>query len=163
MANKQIIANKKEAVESLAEEMKKAQSYVVCQYTGLTVLKLEELRHNLREEKCVLKVVKNNIIKRAASLNGFNELDDTTGPSALCLSNKDSVLGPKLLFEFAKKNKQLVLKDGVVDGVYYNDEDMKTIATLPSRITLLAMIAGGLYQPLQQLALGLNMVAESKQ
>lgn len=163
MANTNVVASKKEAVDKLAQEMKDSKSYVVCQYTGLTVLKLEELRHKLRESGCVLKVVKNNTIVRAAEINGCSELSDTVGPSAVCLSSKDSVDGPKLLFEFAKKNKQLVLKDGVVDGTYYNAADMRKVATLPSRITLLAMLAGGMYQPLQQLAIGLQMVLESKE
>ena len=54
MANKQIVLKKEEAVESLASSMNAAKSYFVCEYAGLTVFKLEELRHTLRKENCFI-------------------------------------------------------------------------------------------------------------
>lgn len=162
MANKNIIAQKAEAAEKLAAELKDSKSYVLCEFAGLTVNKMEELRHTLRKENCLLKVATNNTIKRAAALNGFNELTDTEGPSCVVISKVESVDGPKILAAFAKKNKQLVVKDGVVDGEYYTSEQVVEVSKLPSKLGLIAMLAGGLYQPLQQLALGLNMMTEKE-
>jgi ribosomal protein L10 len=44
----------------------------------------------------------------------------------------------------------------------FDKKEMAQIAQLPSKQVLLAMVAGGLYQPLQQLALGLNMIANGE-
>ncbi len=160
MANQTIIQKKEEAVNLLANQMHESKSYVLCEYAGLTVAQMEELRGLLRKEGCSLKVATNNTIKRASSKNGFEELNDTEGPCCLVFSNNESVDGPRIVSTFAKKNKKLVMKDGVVDGTYYNIEGIKVIASLPTKQTLIAMVAGGLYQPIQQLALGLHQLAE---
>lgn len=162
MANQKYINLKSEAVDDLAKKMAEAKSYVLCEYAGLTVQKMEELRALLRKENCVLKVATNNTIKRASAKDGFDQLKDTEGPSCIVMSYGESVDGPRILSQFAKKNKQLVMKDGVVDKQYFNKKEMAQIANLPSKQVLLAMVAGGLYQPLQQLALGLNMIANGE-
>ena len=159
-ANKNIIAMKEEAVNALAAKMGEAKSYILCEYAGLTVAQLEELRKLLRKENCLLKVATNNTIKRACDKNGFEELNDTEGPSCVIFSNGESTDGPRIASQFAKKNKKLKMKDGVVDGKYYNDKEIVQIASLPTKQTLIAMVAGGLYQPIQQLALGLHQLAE---
>ena len=163
MANQKIIASKAEAVDKLAQQMKDSKSYFLCEYAGLTVEQFEELRHALRKENCLVKVATNNTIKRAASKNGFNQLADIEGPTCLIFSNNESVDGPKAAAAFQKKNKMLVMKDGVVDGQYCTKEEIKAVAALPSRVGLLTMLAGGMLQPLQQLAFGLNMIANPEQ
>ena len=163
MANQKIIASKAEAVERLAQQMKDSKSYFLCEYAGLTVEQFEELRHALRKENCLVKVATNNTIKRAAIMNGFEQLNDIEGPTCLIISNGESVDGPKAAAAFQKKNKMLVMKDGVVDGQYCTKEEIKAVAALPSRVGLLTMLAGGILQPLQQLAFGLNMIANPEQ
>jgi len=162
MANKQIIAAKADAVEKLAKQMQESKSYFLCEYKGLTVSQLEELRRALRKENCLLKVATNNTIKRACKANGFDTLADFEGPSCVIFSSNESVDGPKAAAAFQKANKMLVMKDGVVDGQYCSEQEIKMISQLPSKTGLLAMLAGGMYQPIQQMSLGLNMVAESK-
>ncbi len=159
MANQNIIASKASAVEELVKKMQESKSYFLCEYAGLTVQQMEELRKALRDDNCFLKVVTNNIIKRAALENGFNQLNDIEGPSCLIFSKNESVDGPKAAAAFQKKNKKLKIKDGVVDGQYCTKEEILAISQLPSRMGMLTMIAGGMLQPLQQLALGLNMIA----
>ncbi len=163
MANQKIIASKAEAVDKLAQQMKDSKSYFLCEYAGLTVEQFEELRLALRKENCFVKVATNNTIKRAASKNGFDQLTNIEGPTCLIISNNESVDGPKAAAAFQKKNKMLVMKDGVVDGQYCTKEEIKAVAALPSRVGLLTMLAGGLLQPIQQLSFGLNMIANKEQ
>ena len=106
-----------------------------------------------------MKVATNNTIKRAAISNGFEQLNDVEGPSCIVISNNESVDGPKAVAAFAKKNKKLKIKDGVVDGQYCTKEEIIAISQLPSKTGLLAMLAGGMYQTIQQLCLGLHMIA----
>ncbi len=163
MANSKIVASKAEAVEKLAKQMSESKSYFLCEYAGLTVEQMEQLRAELRKEQCVLKVATNNIIKRAAAMNGFSQLSDIEGPSCLIISNKESVDGPKAASAFCKTNKKLIMKDGVVDGQYCTKEEIVAVSALPSRMAMLTMLAGGMLQPVQQLALGLNMIANPEE
>jgi len=54
----------------------------------------------------------------------------------------------KILSEFAKANKDLELKGGVLDGQVMNVEDVKALADLPSREELLAQVLRGMQAPI---------------
>ena len=163
MANQKIIASKAEAVERLAQQMKDSKSYFLCEYAGLTVEQFEELRHALRKENCLVKVATNNTIKRAAIMNGFEQLNDIEGPTCLIISNSESVDGPKAAAAFQKKNKMLVMKDGVVDGQYCTKEEIKAVAALPSRVGLLTMLAGGMIGIVRDLSICLDLYSQQKE
>lgn len=163
MSNESVLNLKQEAVSELTAKFEKAKSVVIAEYRGLTVEKTETLRRQLRKEGCEMIVVKNNISRRAAASLGFNELqNDFVGPNGVVLSYNDGVSAAKVLHDFAKKNINLVVKSGVVDGGYYNPAEIKQIASLPNRDTLLAMFATQLYAPLRDLAIGLDMLANKE-
>jgi len=164
MSREQIISVKQEEVNELVGKLKDAKSVVVAEYRGLTVRKTEELRRLLRKEGCELVVAKNNITRRAAQICGFGAIGkDLDGPNGVVIARKDSVSAAKILHEFARKNVKLVIKSGVVDGDYYNPAEVKQIAAMPPKPVLLAMLASQLYAPLQQLAAGLDLIANQNQ
>ena len=74
----------------------------------------------------------------------------------------ESVVAAKILTDFMKKNPKLVVKAGYVDGDYYVAEEIKQIAALPNRQTLLTMLASSLLAPLHQLAVGLDLIANKE-
>ncbi len=164
MSNTAIIAAKQEEVNVIQAKMAKAKAVVVAEYRGLTVQKTEELRRLLRKEGCELLVAKNNLVSRAAHNLGMPKLDgDLKGPNGLVFAHKDSVAAAKVLYDFTRKNPKLIVKSGYVDGDFYKADEMKQIATLPSRIVLLGMLASTLLAPIKQLAVGLDMIANNKQ
>jgi large subunit ribosomal protein L10 len=159
MSNATILGAKEADVSVLVEKMSKAKSVVVAEYRGLTVQKTEQLRRLLRKEGCEMIVAKNNISRRAAKNCGFGAIDvDLVGPNSIVLAMNDSIAAAKILHEFARKNPKLVIKSGVVDGDFYNQSEIKLIAQLPPKQTLLAMLASQLYAPLKELAVGLDMI-----
>ncbi|MBN2504925.1 MAG: 50S ribosomal protein L10 [Bacilli bacterium] len=160
MSRETVIQAKQEAVDQVTEKMSKAKSIVLAEYRGLTVEKTEFLRRQLRKEGCEMVVIKNNISRRAAKVAGYEALDaDLAGPNGVVFAYNDSVSAAKVLFEFARKNPKLVIKSGVVDGDYYESAEIKQIATLPPKETLLAMLATQLFAPLRDLAIGLDLVS----
>ena len=156
------IAKKKLEVTALAERMKNADSFVVVDYAGLTVEQVTKLRRELLATGCELKGIKNNITRRAAQEAGFGELVESLyGPNAVAFGDEDSVAAAKAVYEFAKENKALELKVGVVDGEYMDNAKITTIATIPSRETLLTMFAAGLLQPVKEVAIALDLHAQN--
>ena len=90
------IANKQVEVNALAEKMKNTNSFVIVNYSGLTVEQVTKLRVELREAGCELKVIKNNITKRAAEAAGYSEIKEALlGPNAVAFSYEDSVSAAK--------------------------------------------------------------------
>ncbi len=155
------IERKKQDVAALVERMQNSKSFVILDYSGLTVEQVTKLRVELLENNCEIAVIKNNITRRAAQELGFGELaEGLVGPNAVAFSNVDSVSAAKIVYDFAQVNKALELKVGVVDGEYMDNENIQVIATIPSRETLLTMIAAGLLQPIKEVAIGLDLMAQ---
>jgi len=164
MANQNIINFKQEEVKKIAEKMSHAKSIVVAEYQGLTVEKTEELRGLLRDAGCEIIVIKNNISRRAAEEAGYGDLtQDLNGPNGVVFAYEDSVAAAKVLYTFAKKNKKIKIKSGVVDGDFYNEEQIKEISQLPAKETLLAMLATQLLAPLRELSVGLDMITKKQE
>jgi len=156
------IAKKKLEVTELAKRMSSANSFVIVDYAGLTVEQVTKLRRELLSTGCELKVIKNNITKRAAQEAGFSEIVESLyGPNAVAFGDEDSVAAAKAVYEFALQNKALELKVGVVDGEFMNNEKITIIATIPSRETLLTMFAAGIMQPIKEVAISLHLHAQN--
>jgi len=164
MASEKVIDQKQQLVDDVAKKMSESKSVVVAEYQGLTVEKIQTLRRNLRDEGCEMFVIKNNISRRAAEAKGYKELiEDLSGPNSIIFSYEDQVSAAKVLYEFAKKNKKLKIKSGIVDGQFYDLEKIKEISALPNREGLLTMLAGQLLSPLRELALGLHLLTEESE
>jgi large subunit ribosomal protein L10 len=71
---------------------------------------------------------------------------------------QDPVAGAKVLSEFAKENEQFVIKAGAMPNSVMSVQDIKALATLPSRDELLAKLAGTLQAPIAKLVRTMNEV-----
>ena len=70
---------------------------------------------------------------------------------------------PKIINDFAKKNEQLEIKAGVIEGTIASADDIKALAELPSREGLLSMLLSVLQAPMRNFALVTKAVAEQKE
>lgn len=166
---------KEAVIGEVTEKLRDARTTVLTDYRGLTVKDIAELRSDLRAEGIEYKVYKNTLVKRAANdlnISGVDEYLD--GPTAMAFGYDDPVMPAKLLAAYAKRNKLLSIKGGLLDGSVINAAAVNSLATLPSREVLLAKLAGTLQAPItalanvliapiRGLARALNQVAEQKQ
>ena len=160
---KAVIERKAEAVRALSEKLGRATTVVAFDYPGLTVEQFTKLRHQLREANCEVTVYKNNISRRASIAAGYDALADSfTGAKALAISYSDVVAPAKIIYEFAKANKAVQIQAGIVEGRVFNVEQLNELALLPSKETLLTMLAVGLLTPIRELAIGLNMISSEE-
>ena len=108
---------KEQTVSELQEKLKQAKLGVLTSFNAMNVEKMEALRNALRKNDAELKVVKNTLLGIASRETGFSVLaDHFKWPVAVVLSYKDPVAPTKALIEFAKKNPELEIKVGVLDG-----------------------------------------------
>lgn len=161
--SKKAIENKRLLVSSLKERLENSKSFVIVDYSGLTVAQVTNLRVKLLENQCEMAVIKNNITKRAVEAAGYKEVAvSLTGPNAVVFSNEDSVSAAKVVYEFAKENDKLELKVGVVDGEFMDNANIQTIATIPTREELLTMIAAGILEPIRDVAIALDLMSKEE-
>ena len=161
----QSIEAKKQEVAQVSEKFKAAKAVIAFKYQGLSVLKFQELRKEMRANGCEVSVIKNNISARAAKEAGFEGLSDAfVGPVAVAISNNDVVAPAKVLFKaVGEENSKVEVVKGVVDGDIYDFDKLKALSSLPSYETLLTQLAAGMIGTLSQLSIGLNMLVEKGQ
>jgi large subunit ribosomal protein L10 len=132
---------KEQIVSELQEKLKKANLGVLTGFNAMNVEKMEALRNALRKNDAELKVVKNTLLGIASRDTGFSVLaDHFKYPIAVVLSYKDPVAPTKALMEFAKKNPELEIKIGVLDGKLLSKPELIALAELPSREVLLGKL-----------------------
>lgn len=144
--------DKTTAVAELATQLRECEATVLTEYRGLSVAQLRELRRTLGPETTYT-IAKNTLAKRAAADAGISSLDEIiSGPSAWAFIRGDVVAAAKGLRDFAKSNKALVIKGGIMDGAVLRPVDIERLADLESREVLLAKMAGALKGSLSQAA-----------
>lgn len=149
-----VIETKQQVVTEIADKLRASKSTIVVDYRGLTVSEATELRKQLREAGVEFKVYKNSLTRRAAESAEMAELNEfLTGPNAIAFSNEDVVAPAKVLNDFAKDHEALEIKAGVIEGKLVTLDEVKAIATLPSREGLLSMLLSVLQAPIRNLAL----------
>ncbi|CAD2070755.1 50S ribosomal protein L10 [Phocicoccus schoeneichii] len=159
-----VIEMKKQRVSEIAEQFKNSVSTVIVDYQGLSVAEATELRKQLREAGVDFHVYKNTMVRRAVEEVGIEGLDELlSGPNAIAFSNEDVIAPAKVLHSFSKNNEALEIKGAVVEGVVTSVEDIKKIATLPSKEGLVSMFLSVLQAPMRNFAYAVKAVSEQKE
>lgn len=164
MASEAILKQKETEVKALAEKFKEAKVILLTDYRGINVSDDTMLRNDIRKANAEYKIIKNNIIKRALDLNGESELDSLLeGPTAVVIGNEDYLEPAKVIYNFTKKNEFYKIKGGVIEGKVMTAEEIITLAKLPSKETLLSMLAGSLLGTISKFAVALDQVRLQKE
>lgn len=146
-------ADKVAIVEEITGKLNDSLAVFVTEYRGMTVGQLADLRSPLREAGAEHKVYKNTLARLAAANAGYDSLaEHLLGPTALTFVTGDSVAAAKALVDQAKANPLLVVKGGVLGESPMSADDVKALASLPSREELLAKLAGAFQAPLVKTA-----------
>ncbi|MBW2705475.1 MAG: 50S ribosomal protein L10 [Deltaproteobacteria bacterium] len=139
------IEEKQQIAEDLRDRLSKSAIIILTDYKGLDVAAMNDLRRRLRAEGIEYQVVKNTLLIRAAEDNDIALIKDYfKGPSAIALSYDDPIAPAKVLSEFAKENKKLEIKAGVMNGQVLDANAIKALAKLPSREVLLGQFLSAL-------------------
>ena len=164
MASEKILNQKKEEVSKLAAEMKEAKIILLTDYRGINVTDVTNLRTDLRNVNAKYTVIKNNITRRALAEAGIEGLEDKlVGPTAVIMSNEDYLEPAKAIYNFTKNNDYYKIKGGVIEGKVMTAEEIIILAKLPSRETLLSMLAGALLGNISKVAVALDQVRIKKE
>ena len=162
MANAKIIEQKAGVVSEIKEKFENAKSVVAFDYRGLSVAEVTELRRKLREVGADYKVYKNTLTKRALDELNIDMSEYLAGPSAIAFGT-DELSIVKIINDFAKEHEALELKAGIVEGKVAGLEDLKRYASIPSRDTLLTMLAAGLMGTVRDLSICLDLYSKEKE
>jgi len=132
---------KEQVAAELHKKLKTAKLTVLAGYSGMDVEKMTALRNSLRKTDTELRVIKNTLFRIASKDTSVSILDKhLKGPLVMALNCGDVVEPSKILVEFAKKNAELEIRLGVLDGKLLTKDQISALAELPSREVLIAKL-----------------------
>ena len=160
MPSNAILEQKKQIVNALVERFNNSAAGVFVTYSGLTVEKDTELRTKLREAGVEYTVVKNTLTRFAVNEVGYPEFSDILNGTTALATSKDVVAPAKITFDGESKYKVMKAKAGFIEGKVMNYNEVKAIASIPSKDVLVAQLLGLLLNPIRSLAVVLDQAAK---
>ena len=147
-------------VDNLTEELKSSKSFVLIDFTGLTVKKQQELQKRLKDIGSRMLVVKNTLFKRASETAKLTPqiLTDTilSGQTALITTNSDPITCVQILGKFAKELELLNFKAAIIEDSFYDRESLIKLSMLAGKDALFGQLMSLLAAPSYQLVGTLN-------
>lgn len=138
-----------EALKDLTKRFKSVKGMIMTQYHGLSVSEISELRNQLRKIGCEYLIVKNTLSKIALKDIGMESANEYfEGPTAIVFEADDPVSPAKIVSEFAKKYDKLVIKAGLLDGKVITSNEIKALASLPTKEVLIGKMLGSMNAPI---------------
>ncbi len=136
---------------------------VVANYKGITVKSIQALRKSAKENGTTVKVVKNRLVKQALkNVDALKDVEVSELKEQLlyAFNSADEVAPAKALNDFAKNEPALNFIGAITaEGVFISKDEVKALASLPSKNQLVAGIINTLQSPLRNSlsALGGNL------
>lgn len=152
---------KVQIVENLTEEFKSSDAIVVCEYKGLNVARIEELRILAKDLNVKVRVIKNtlaNIAFKNADVNGLT-LKDTN----IFVWGDDQLNVSKVVDKFSKQSDIFEIKSAYVAGEVVDASKIALLAKMPSRDELIAMLLQVWNAPITNFTIGLDALKAKKE
>lgn len=143
---------KARTIEQAKDWYSRSKGVVFTDYRGLKVKELQELRDKLRVSGGEIHVIKNTLFRVAAGEDATQlPYDLHNGPTAVAFLFGSESEGAKVLLDYAKTNKKLIVKGGFFAGKSFTADQVKTLSELPSREVLISQVIGAISAPLTNL------------
>jgi large subunit ribosomal protein L10 len=151
---------KNQVVKEVTDLLDSSKLTVISEYKGTPVKALQQLRREGQDSGTVMKVVKNRLVIKALQSREATKDIDTSVLSGMLLyafNDTDEVAPAKALAEFAKGQPTLEFVGAISsEGKFISAEEVKALATLPSKNELVAQVIATLTSPLGDVMNGLS-------
>lgn len=151
---------KNEVVKEVAGLLADSKMTVVAAYQGTPVKAMQELRRAGRENGTTLKVVKNRLVRKAVEATEGIKGTDTSALEGMLLyafNSDDEVAPAQVLADFAKKQPTIQFVGAIsAEGKFLTADEVKALATLPSKNELIAQVVATLLSPVHDVTNGLS-------
>lgn len=145
-------AQKAKAIEQAKNWYDKSVAVVFTDYRGLKVKEMQDLRQKLAAKGGEIHVVKNTLFRLAAGDDVAKLSEEMhSGPTAIAFFIENEAECAKVLFDFGKTNKNLVVKGGMFGGKVFDSKQVEEISKLPPRDVLISQLIGTIAAPLSNL------------
>ncbi len=154
------LQQKKQVVESLVEKFQKSNGCYFLDFEKMNVESTTKLRRLFHEKGIEYKVAKNTLVEIALEQAGLKQTktDFLKGNTGIAFGYDDPTVPAKVLKPILDKEDKPKFKAAIIEGVFYGNDQLKTLASLPSKADLIAGILGSLDAPVSGIVGSINAV-----
>lgn len=145
------LEQKKAVVEEITENLKNSNAVYVTDYSGMSVGEMNDLRSKFYEGDITYKIYKNTLIKRAMEdVGGFEDLfPHLVEQNGFAFVNEELAAPAKVIKKFSEEIDKPKFKAAIIDGDYYGEDQLNTLAAMKSKSEVIGDIVGLLLAPVQ--------------
>ncbi|MBI5369730.1 50S ribosomal protein L10 [Candidatus Uhrbacteria bacterium] len=141
-------AQKEEIIAELAEKLSRLKSAVFTSISGYTMEDADALRQKGREQGVELTLAKKTLLSRALEKSGHAVPKEALEGSVLTsIGYNDEVSAAKMMATFMKDREGMSFVGGILEGQFVGADQVKQLASLPSKQELLGKMVGSLNAP----------------
>ncbi len=150
---------KNQVVEEVSKLLADSKMTVVAAYQGTPVKAMQALRRQSLDNGTNVKVIKNRLVMKAIQATDNVKDTDTSALSGMLLyafNSNDEVAPAQALATFAKTQPSIQFVGAIsAEGKFLTADEVKALATLPSKNDLIAQVLATLSAPLNDTLSGL--------
>ena len=152
------LSDKKAIVEEIAGHLNNSNAVYVTNYSRMSVSDMGSLRGKFREGNVFFKVYKNTLVKRAMdTIGGYEKLYQSLEEQNGFAFVDDELAAPaKVLKEYIKEHKKPEFRAALIDGEFYDGDQLEALASMKSKNEVIGDIIGLLMSPINTVIGGLQ-------
>ncbi|MCK5073295.1 MAG: 50S ribosomal protein L10 [Bacteriovoracaceae bacterium] len=160
-----LIRSKKEViVNDLKANIDKSHAVFLTNLIGVGSNDANNIRKAIREADGNVFITKNTLFEKAADGTKAESLfKSLRGTNAVAFAFSDAAAVAKCLYDAGKELKAVELKGGMLEDKQLTPEELKQLATLPSRDQMLATLLATFNAPISAFARVLNAIKDEKE
>lgn len=151
---------KNDVIKEVSDILANSKMTVVAKYQGTTVKALQQLRREARDNGTKVKVVKNRLVKQSLkTIDALKDVEttDLQGMLLYAFNSEDEVAPAQILAKFAKANPTIEFVGAIsAEGKFLVADEVKALATLPSKNQLIAEVVATLLSPVNDVTNALS-------
>ena len=139
-------------VAEVAEVARSASSVIAAEYRGLNVAEMTEFRRQARAAGVHVRVVPNNLAKRAVESTDFECMrEGLSGPLVLAFARDDPGSAARVVRDYRRTNQKLEVRLVAFGGRLVDPADIDNLANLPTYDEAIARLMAVLKAPVTKL------------
>lgn len=152
------LAQKKAVVENITEDLNNSNAVYVTNYSGMSVKEINDLRGEFFKGNIKFKVYKNTLVKRAMEeVGGYEDLyPHLVEQNGFAFVEEELAAPAKVIKKFFDETKNPEFKAAIIDGDFYGEEELNTLAAMKSKSEVIGDIAGLLLAPVSNVVSALQ-------
>lgn len=151
-------AEKRAVLDEITANLKNSNAVYIANYSGMSVDEANQLRGAFRKGNVTYKVYKNKLMKLAMEeVGGYDDiLPVLTQQNGFAFVEEELSAPAKVLKDFIKDNNKPEFRAALIDGEYFGEDKLDTLAAMKSKNEIIGDVLGLLMAPITNVVSALN-------